>query len=237
MKKLLIVSLMLVSLLSLAACGSTKADTADDSQTTTDTTTDTTTNDTKDTASDGKIAPLPSGVDVNNLTDAEVAASFDANSLKETDGKLELSFTVYDYELFDAADITGLKEGDVLTVSGKDVTVTSVEEDNGYVTVNGGEEQGGMTFAPSESGGTYYVIGMDDAKSYNELGQLTLPVADSCVLTDDADLDNPGQTTEASGLLELFSKEDSDPYGYNPQNTTVTVANSQITAIHRTYQP
>lgn len=238
MKKLLIVSLMLVSLLSLAACGSTQTtDTADDSQTTTDTTTDTTTNDTKDTASDGKIAPLPSGVDVNNLTDAEVAASFDANSLKETDGKLELSFTVYDYELFDAADITGLKEGDVLTVSGKDVTVTSVEEDNGYVTVNGGEEQGGMTFAPSESGGTYYVIGMDDAKSYNELGQLTLPVADTCVLTDDADLDNPGQTTEASGLLELFSKEDSDPYGYNPQNTTVTVANSQITAIHRSYQP
>lgn len=232
MKKLLIVSLMLVSLLSLAACGSTQTtDTADDSQTTTDTTT----NDTQDAQNDGKIAPLPSGVDVNNLTDAEVAASFDANSLKETDGKLELSFTVYDYELFDAADITGLKEGDVLTVSGKDVTVSSVEEDNGYVTVNGGEEQGGMTFAPSESGGTYYVIGMDDAKSYNELGQLTLPVADTCVLTDDADLENPGKTTEASGLTELLGQD--DPYGYNAQNTTITVANGQITAIHRSYQP
>lgn len=235
MKKLLIVSLMLVSLLSLAACGSTQTtDTADDSQTTTDTT-DTTTNDTQDTQNDGKIAPLPSGVDINNLTDAQVAASFDADSIQEKDGKLEMTLTVYDYELFDAADITGLKAGDVLTVGGKDVTVDTVEEANGYITVNGGEEQGGMDFAPSESGGTYYVIGMDDAKSYYEVGQITLPVADTCVMTDDADPENPGKTIPASDLTKLFEQD--DPYGFTAQNITVTVENSQITAIHRNYLP
>lgn len=257
MKKCLIVSLMLLSLLTLAACGTTQgdttdtADTADSSQTAADTTQDAQDNAQGDTQgdtqenvqndtqegskNDGKIKPLPDALDLNRLTSGTVAASFDASSLKEVDGQLQLSFTVYNYEKFDAADISGLKAGDVLVVSGREMTVASVQASDGYVTVNGGEEAGGVLFSLDASSNTYYVMGMDDSKTYYEKGQLTFPVADTCVLTDDADFEHPGQTTPASDLPKLLAQD--DIYGFNPQSTTVTLKNSQITAIYRGFLP
>ena len=258
MKKCLIVSLMLLSLLTLAACGTTQGDTTDStdsSQTAADTTQDaqdTAQNDAQDdtqknaqndtqegskdsSKNDGKIKPLPDALDLSSLTSGTVAASFDASSLKEVDGQLQLSFTVYNYEKFDAADISGLKAGDVLVVSGQEMTVASVQTSDGYVTVNGGEEAGGVLFSLDASSNTYYVMGMDDSKTYYEKGQLTFPVADTCVLTDDADFEHPGQTTPASDLPKLLAQD--DIYGFDPQSTTVTLKNSQITAIYRGFLP
>ena len=258
MTKCLIVSLMLLSLLTLAACGTTQGDTTDStdsSQTAADATQDaqdTAPNDAQDdtqknaqndtqegskdsSKNDGKIKPLPDALDLSSLTSGTVAASFDASSLKEVDGQLQLSFTVYNYEKFDAADISGLKAGDVLVVSGREMTVASVQASDGYVTVNGGEEAGGVLFSLDASSNTYYVMGMDDSKTYYEKGQLTFPVADTCVLTDDADFEHPGQTTPASDLPKLLAQD--DIYGFNPQSTTVTLKNSQITAIYRSFLP
>ena len=258
MKQRLIVSLMLLSLLTLAACGTTQgdttdtADTTDSSQTAADTTQDNPQNDaqgdtqenaqsdtqegsTDSSKNDGKIKPLPDELDLSSLTSGTVAASFDASSLKEVDGQLQLSFTVYNYEKFDAADISGLKAGDVLVVSGREMTVASVQASDGYVTVNGGEEAGGVLFSLDASSNTYYVMGMDDSKTYYEKGQLTFPVADTCVLTDDADFEHPGQTTPASDLPKLLAQD--DIYGFDPQSTTVTLKNSQITAIYRGFLP
>lgn len=258
MKKCLIVSLMLLSLLTLAACGTTQGDTTDStdsSQTATDAThdaQDTAPNDAQgdtqenaqndtqegsknDGKTDGKIKPLPDELNLSSLTSGTVAASFDASSLKEVDGQLQLSFTVYNYEKFDAADISGLKAGDVLVVSGREMTVASVQASDGYVTVNGGEEAGGVLFSLDASSNTYYVMGMDDSKTYYKKGQLTFPVADTCVLTDDADFEHPGQTTPASDLPKLLAQD--DIYGFDPQSTTVTLKNSQITAIYRGFLP
>lgn len=251
MKKCLIVSLMLLSLLTLAACGTTQGDSTDSSQTAADTTQDAQDNaqndaqgDTQegskndgkiDSKTDGKIKPLPDALDLSSLTSGTVAASFDASSLKEVDGQLQLSFVVYNYEKFNAADISGLKAGDVLVLSGQEMTVASVQASDGYVTVNGGEEAGGVLFSLDASSNTYYVMGMDDSKTYYEKGQLTFPVADTCVLTDDADFAHPGQTTPASGLAKLLAQD--DIYGFDPQSTTVTLKNSQITAIYRGFLP
>lgn len=258
MKQCLIVSLMLLSLLTLAACGTTQGDTTDStdsSQTAADATQDAQDNaqndaqgDTQENAqnntqegskdsskNDGKIKPLPDALDLSSLTSGTVAASFDASSLKEVGGQLQLSFTVYNYEKFDAADISGLKAGDVLVVSGQEMTVASVQASDGYVTVNGGEEAGGVLFSLDASSNTYYVMGMDDSKTYYEKGRLTFPVADTCVLTDDADFEHPGQTTPASDLPKLLAQD--DIYGFNPQSTTVTLKNSQITAIYRGFLP
>lgn len=245
MKKLLIVSLMLLSLLSLAACGTTRQENTTDSTDTTDSsqsTTDASANTSADSqTSDGKIRPqsdqVAAQLENNSLTDGKLAASFDANSLKEEDGKLQLTFIVYNYEEFSGVEITDLKEGDVIVVNGQDLTVNSVTEENGYITVNGGEEDGGVTFAHNGDAGTYYVMGMDDSKTYYEVGQLTLPVADTCVLTDDSDPDNHGKTTPASDLTALLTQQDADPYGFTSQNTTITVENSQITAIYRSFLP
>ena len=251
MKKCLIVSLMLLSLLTLAPCGTTHGDSTDTPDTTQDAqdnaqndaqgdTQENAQNNTQEgskdsSKNDGKIKPLPDALDLSSLSSGTVAASFDASSLKEVDGQLQLSFTVYNYEKFDAADISGLKAGDVLVVSGREMTVASVQASDGYVTVNGGEEAGGVLFSLDASSNTYYVMGMDDSKTYYEKGQLTFPVADTCVLTDDADFEHPGQTTPASGLANLLAQD--DIYGFDPQSTTVTLKNSQITAIYRGFLP
>ena len=123
----------------------------------------------------------------------------------------------------------------MLVLSGREMTVSSVQASDGYVTVNGGEEAGGVLFSLDDSSNTYYAMGMDDSKTYYEEGQLTFPVADTCVLTDDADFEHPGQTTPASDLPKLLAQD--DIYGFNPQSTTVTLKNSQITAIYRGFLP
>ncbi|MFR6379695.1 MAG: hypothetical protein ACLUNZ_07645 [Evtepia sp.] len=64
------------------------------------------------------------------------------------------------------ADISVLKAGDVLVVSGQEDAVSSVQSSDGYVTVNGGEEAGGVLFSLDASSNTYYVMGMDDSKTY-----------------------------------------------------------------------
>lgn len=221
MKKCLIVSLMLLSLLTLAACGTTQGDTTD----------------TADTAGSSQTAAdTTQDAQDNAQNDAQGDTQENAQSdTQEVDGQLQLSFTVYNYEKFDAADISGLKAGDVLVVSGREMTVASVQTSDGYVTVNGGEEAGGVLFSLDASSNTYYVMGMDDSKTYYEKGQLTFPVADTCVLTDDADFEHPGQTTPASDLPKLLAQD--DIYGFNPQSTTVTLKNSQITAIYRGFLP
>ena len=79
-------------------------------------------------------------------------------------------------------DIAQLAVGDTIVVDGKDMVVTSREDENGFVTINGGLEQGGVDLTSDDSG-VYYAVGLDDAKSYHELGKVTVPVAEGFVLT------------------------------------------------------
>ena len=61
-----------------------------------------------------RIEPLPESLDLNALTDATVAASFGADDISETDGKTELTLTVYDYDIYDMVDIAQLAVGDTI---------------------------------------------------------------------------------------------------------------------------
>lgn len=90
--------------------------------------------------------------DPQALTDATVAASFGADDIPETDGKTELTLTVYDYDIYDMVDIAQLAVGDTIVVDGKDMVVTSREDENGFVTINGGLEQGGVDLTSDDSG-------------------------------------------------------------------------------------
>ena len=90
-------------------------------------------------------------------------------------------------------DIAQLAVGDTIVVDGKDMVVTSREDENGFVTINGGLEQGGVDLTSDDSG-VYYAVGLDDTKSYHELGKVTVPVAEGFVLTDNADPEHPDET-------------------------------------------
>ena len=176
--------------------------------------------------------PLAESLDPQALTDATVAASFGADDISETDGKTELTLTVYDYDIYDMVDIAQLAVGDTIVVDGKDMVVTSREDENGFVTINGGLEQGGVDLTSDDSG-VYYAVGLDDTKSYHELGKITVPVADGFVLTDNADPEHPDETYAAADLAELAASEP----GFTANNTLATIEHGELTVLARSYTP
>ena len=159
-----------------------------------------------------KVEPLPSSLDVSNLQDATVSVSFDASGIhKDADGTT-LELTVYDYETFDMVDMSQLKSGDTIVIDGKDVVVDSLERsDTGMISINGGLEEGGYDFWTDEDG-VYYVTGLDDTKDFKSLGTVTLPVSESCVCTDDSDLDNAGRQFALDDVESLTESG----YGFMP---------------------
>ena len=179
-----------------------------------------------------RVEPMPESLDPQALTDATVAASFGADDISETDGKTELTLTVYDYDIYDMVDIAQLAVGDTIVVDGKDMVVTSREDENGFVTINGGLEQGGVDLTSDDSG-VYYAVGMDDAKSYHELGKITVPVAEGFVLTDNSDPDHPDETYAASDLAKLAASEP----GFTANNTLATIEHGELTVLARSYTP
>ena len=179
-----------------------------------------------------RVEPLPETLDVNALTDATVAASFGAEDSSEKDGKMEITLTVYDYDVYDMVDIAQLAVGDTIVVDGKDMVVTSREDKDGFVTINGGLEQGGVDLTSDDSG-VYYAVGMDDAKSYHELGKITVPVAEGFVLTDNSDLEHPDETYAASDLAKLAASEP----GFTANNTLATIEHGELTVLARSYTP
>lgn len=231
MKKVLAI-LLALSVLALSACAAKQAnsDTQKDSNTAeTEQQPDSAqTAETQQPAQEAKrIEPLAESLDLNALTDATVAASFGAADISEKDGKMEITLTVYDM-----VDIAQLAVGDTIVVDGKDMVVTSREDKDGFVAINGGLEQGGVDLTSDDSG-VYYAVGMDDAKSYHELGKITVPVAEGFVLTDNSDLEHPDETYAASDLAKLAASEP----GFTANNTLATIEHGELTVLARSYTP
>ena len=233
MKKVLAI-LLALSVLALSACAAKQAnsDTQKDSNTA-ETEQKPGSEQTEQPAQGAKrIEPLAESLDLNALTDATVAASFGAEDISEKDGKTEITLTVYDYDVYDIVDISLLAVGDTIVVDGKDMVVASREDKDGFVTINGGLEQGGVDLTSDDSG-VYYAVGMDDAKSYHELGKITVPVAEGFVLTDNSDPDHPDETYAASDLAKLAASEP----GFTANNTLATIEYGELTILARSYTP
>ena len=145
---------------------------------------------------------------------------------------MEISLTVYDYDVYDMVDIAQLAVGDTIVVDGKDVVVISREDKDGFVTINGGLEQGGVDLTSDDSG-VYYAVGLDDAKSYHELGKIAVPVADGFVLTDNSDPEHPDATYAASDLAKLAGES----VGFTANNTLATIEHGELTVLARSYTP
>ena len=179
-----------------------------------------------------RVEPLADTLDVSALAegDQQFTAGFRGSDIREDGGQLVIDLTVYTYDLYDAVDISMLAAGDTLVVKGEDIPVTAVAEENGGVTVNGGLENGGVDLI-SAGGGAYRLQLEDDARDLYEVGTITLPVGQDCVLTDDSDPEAPGRTLYAGDLLGLGDEV------FSPQATTVETAGGMVTAIHRDYTP
>lgn len=218
MKKVIALMLALCLTLALVACGS--SDTTDDS-------------DASDAGSEPmKVSPLATDIDANAITDAELAASFDAASLHTEGDAMTLDVTLYDFVKYDAQEVSQLKEGDTIVVDGQDMVITSIDDSNGYV-INGGYDAGGLTLAALD-GGVLYASGANDARMYEQVGTATLPLSADCQLIDGADPVG-GEIKVTTEDLAAYLADDIATF--RPGSTLVTVTGGQITGITRVYMP
>lgn len=234
MKKVLAI-LLALCVLALSGCAAEKAaDTAAPSQDAASKTEETPAAEEDAQASQEakRVEPLPESLDLNALTDASVAVSFGAEDVSEKDGKTEISLSVYDYDVYDMVDIAQLAVGDTIVVDGNDMVVTSREDNDGLVSINGGLEEGGVDLT-TDGAGIYYAVGPDDVKSWHALGTITVPVADSFVLNDSSDLENQNAAYAASDLAKLAGEEP----GFRAGNTVATIENGELTVMARSYMP
>ena len=180
------------------------------------------------------IQPLPDTT-MEALADSTVPISFGTNDFfRDESGNFYLRMQVYSYDKFDMVDISGLKAGDTILLSGEEFLVNSVERnEQGMVLVNGGLDEGGFDLA-TDGGGIYFVHGYSDMKSWNLVGEAEYPVSDDFVFTDSADLE---QSEAAYSAEELLDSLPLTAYGYQPQNTTVRIENGQVAAMERIYTP
>ena len=179
-----------------------------------------------------RVEPMAGSMDVSALAegDNQFTAGFRGSDARlDDDGRLVIDLTVYTYDLYDAVEITTLTPGDTLVVKGTEIPVKTVEQGDG-IAVNGGLVNGGIDLT-SAGGGTFRVQLENDARDLYEVGTVTLPVGQDCVLTDDADPEDTGRTLYAGDLLGLGDEV------FSPQATTVETVGGTVTAIHRDYMP
>ena len=224
MKKTLSILLaMILCFVVLAGCSSETKETAPEAKTETE--------ETKVTV----ISPLPETLDIDNLDNCTVAVSFEkGDAYVDDNGKMMMDLTVYAYEVYDMVDIAELEENDVILRQGEEIEITKLERlDTGLVRINGGEEEGGFDLFSDDST-VYYEMGMNDAKAYYEIGNITLPVSTEFEFVDNSDLD-VGEVIYYPG--DFLIDDAGFLYHFVPHNTSVVIDNGVIVKMDRRFVP
>lgn len=180
------------------------------------------------------VKPLSSAYPIEKLKNVTVAASFSAKDFSWKEGLL--SMEVYTEDLYDAALISKLKAGDTLVYLGQPIVVRTVNVKDGFVTVNGGIEEGGADLM-SNKGGTYRGTQLDDHSTYTKLGKVTLPLRKDFLLIDcGVNPDDPYDTIKVAQETYLKKVKEYKRY-FSPLNTKVLIKQGSIVSIIRRWIP
>lgn len=189
-----------------------------------------------DTEEHKTITPVDSwleSADLETLDDCTVAASFTLDDLYTIEsGDEALTFTVYDYDLYDMTDISYIKVGDNIVIQGEEVNIESLKTNDSTLLINGGLDNGGYELN-TDGDTVYYATTWDDLKLYNEIGQTTMTFSKDVVITDSSQLDSSDTVTYT--LEDLENKVMTDHFV--PNNTTIRIEGGAIVEITRAYNP
>lgn len=190
-----------------------------------------------ETASTGDVLPIDQGT----LEDMKTGSyKFAANIKAVKDGQMTVD--VYSYDAYTKEDVEGLQEGSVIDVHDQgDMTVTqmtveSIENntDTGYVTINGGTEEGGLELILDHD--VYRTLTFDGYPVYYEVGELTLPMDEKIVATDSS-ADSQAEPVESDGIDAVTEAVSADPDSWQCNNTTIFTQDGSVTSINRIWVP
>lgn len=182
-----------------------------------------------------RIAPLPPGIDVDNLQECTVPAAFSPDDFDWMSGTLKM--TVYNEDLYNVVEISMMQVGDTLIYRQEPIVIVSlVENENGLLEVNGGLEEGGCWLVGNEVG-TYRSMEWDDHSSYTNLGKAEVALAENILIIDCGEFpEDPSDTIRSDQKLYMEKMKDSRP-DFFQLNTRVTIENGLITEINRRWIP
>ena len=180
------------------------------------------------------IAPLPAGIEINDLHDCTVSASFNTDDFRWMGGNLRM--TVYAKDLYDAVEISQMQVGDTLIYQSKPMVISKIEEADGGISINGGLEEGGCWLVGYE-GGTYVARTWDDHAIYSELGKAEVALSEDFIIVDcGIEPTDPVDTIRTEQKLYLENLQDYRRE-FNQLNTRVTIENGLVTEINRHWIP
>lgn len=185
----------------------------------------------------GDVLPIDAG-DLNEIKTGSY--KFAASITKVADGQATLS--VYGYDSYLPEDIDALQEGSVLRIHDQGdttvtkLTVTSIDRDadNGYVTINGGIEAGGVELTLDHD--VYRTVTFDDYPLYYEMGEKTMPLAEDVVLKDSS-ADPQAEAVETTGADAVAAAINADADNWTTYNTTLVVQGSKVLEVRRIWVP
>lgn len=175
--------------------------------------------------------------DIDELQNGDSAYQVHAAITNVSDDSVTLH--VYGYDAYEQDDVESLQVGDVIRVHNEktseleDVTITSLDLDNGYCTINGGIEEGGVDLVQDR--GVYRTMNFDDYPVYYSVGEVTLPLADDVTL-EDSSADPQAAAVESSGKADV-ARDIADSDNWTVTNTTVFVQKGQVFDVQRVWVP
>ena len=180
------------------------------------------------------LSPLPSGLEIDALTDCTVPAQFTSDDFRWMGGNLTMK--VFSEDLYDAVEVLRMTPGDTLVFGGEKIIVETVEDEDGFLTINGGLEEGGAWLQAGD-GGTYRACQMDDHSLYSELGTAELPLSEDFMIVDCGENPEDPSDTLTTGQKLYLETLESWRREFSPLNTKVVVEDGIITAIIRRWIP
>lgn len=184
------------------------------------------------------IEPLYQKQDMNNINDGIYRIDLSANDIKEENGNIYLTPNIYSEDIYDTVDIHNMKAGDRIISRGKEELIKNViwDKNESKCCINFPSfEEAEEEFRPSESGGTYYIVGPDDHHTYTLRGKAKILADKKLSMKDSSELGEPEKYIQIKDLKPYIEKGYENKY--NCLNTYLRVEKGKVVELIHHYIP
>ena len=184
---------------------------------------------------DSVVRPVPLRIDVNNFDDGIYPVSFDRNDMEKVEGGCNVTFEIFNMDLYDAVELHRMGVGGYIEIGGEVVKIESLSKD-GNIIINGGLDNGGAELIPV-GGGVYRYQGWDDIATYTSFGKARLFVSDTIDFVDRGNVERSMKGVVVPGKKVFDYLRTTDFGNFNQHSTRIRIDNGDVVEFYREYRP
>lgn len=184
------------------------------------------------------IEPLYTKEDMKNLPDGIYRVDFEKdNIIEEKDGTYIKAY-IYSEDIYDTVELHNMKVGDKIFIGGTETLVEEIhwDKNESRLCINFPSFEEAMEeFRPSESGGTYYITGLDDHHSYTLRGQAKIKMSENLVMKDSSAWGEEEKSIPMKNIKDHVSKRPEGDFWH--LNTYLRVESGEVVELVHHYIP